>query len=101
MVRRLETETAEFQILNQLLHQIGLSRVFFFFLMIRPPPRSTLFPYTTLFRSNQKTSRFEDQPMSWTAFLKIEFTVNSIDRKSTRLNSSHRTISYAVYCLKK
>src|SRR2546430_10628085 len=72
---------------------------FFFFLMIRRPPRSTLFPYTTLFRSNDGASpaaacdagpdadpgRGGAQP----------------DRKSTRLNSSHSQISYAVFCLKK
>src|SRR5438445_4893369 len=77
---------------------------FFFFLMLRPPPRSTLFPYTTLFRSDQHpdcrcgrqstnndfyfgTSDYRGQGES--------------DRKSTRLNSSHANISYAVFCLKK
>src|SRR2546421_5882337 len=54
----------------------------FFFLMIRRPPRSTLFPYTTLFRSDRDWS-------------------SDVDRKSTRLNSSHDQISYAVFCLKK
>src|SRR5438094_7215070 len=97
---------------------------FFFFLMIPPPPTSTLFPYTTLFRSNvtitvNSTAAEPEQeiqviepldsvspstPRSQTrrsdgnaqsAVLEI------LDRKSTRLNSSHRTISYAVFCLKK
>src|SRR5437667_3103186 len=83
-----------------------------FFLMIRPPPRSTLFPYTTLFRSmlegclqamsfylaaNGFTAgndawRFEPVPGQ---------RIGYADRKSTRLNSSHITISYAVFCLKK
>src|SRR5258708_15705906 len=77
----------------------------FFFLMIRRPPRSTLFPYTTLFRS-----------LSWTmdkigpicrgvedcaAALDAIYGPDSRDRKSTRLNSSHQIISYAVFCLKK
>src|SRR5437867_10416347 len=71
---------------------------FFFFLMIRRPPRSTLFPYTTLFRSHW-THFYTDygiglQKRFFGHFLKG-------DRKSTRLNSSHRTISYAVFCLKK
>src|SRR3712207_8481667 len=93
--------------------------VFFFFLMIRRPPRSTLFPYTTLFRSSagsgyglptiyfliQAAGLFVERSVlgkrlglarglpgrAWTA----------LDRKSTRLNSSHANISYAVFCLKK
>src|SRR2546426_6148876 len=72
---------------------------FFFFLMIRRPPRSTLFPYTTLFRSLHSWLEREcagtDVPgpsSSW---------VERRDRKSTRLNSSHLVISYAVFCLKK
>src|SRR5215813_14378850 len=70
--------------------------VFFFFLMIRLPPRSTLFPYTTLFRSPARPrsarSPAEDD-RRWRAAFR--------DRKSTRLNSSHVRISYAVFCLKK
>src|SRR5256885_17223345 len=79
---------------------------FFFFLMIRRPPRSTLFPYTTLFRSKEllfgnvlmHEGRYDEAirllagwrgPLIWS------------DRKSTRLNSSHLVISYAVFCLKK
>src|SRR2546421_4390844 len=63
---------------------------FFFFLMIRRPPRSTLFPYTTLFRSTPVTSRRRHtrSDRDWS------------DRKSTRLNSSHDQISYAVFCLR-
>src|SRR5882672_7208390 len=70
--------------------------LFFFFLMIRRPPRSTLFPYTTLFRS----SRFPAE-VSQRHQLLTDHTGNLEDRKSTRLNSSHTVISYAVFCLKK
>src|SRR5256885_12789966 len=72
---------------------------FFFFLMIRRPPRSTLFPYTTLFRSKaeQWTAR-EQRLTSEKNQLKVDL---ERDRKSTRLNSSHLVISYAVFCLKK
>src|SRR5260221_10652837 len=63
--------------------------------MIRRPPRSTLFPYTTLFRSKSQ-SRFPFK-ISWMTCL-VEWNT---DRKSTRLNSSHTVISYAVFCLKK
>src|SRR6266536_2735515 len=67
----------------------------FFFLMIRRPPRSTLFPYTTLFRSQRPPAGHrvdqDPRPGSW----------RRRDRKSTRLNSSHEWISYAVFCLKK
>src|SRR5438874_4239781 len=78
----------------------ALSHVYyFFFLMRRPPPRSTLFPYTTLFRSLRAAParvrggggrRDPEGP-----------AVRALDRKSTRLNSSHVEISYAVFCLKK
>src|SRR2546430_8184812 len=84
------------------------SVLFFFFLMIRRPPRSTLFPYTTLFRSVLNPIH----AASVAAFLfglLDAFQVESCaavrlflrDRKSTRLNSSHSQISYAVFCLKK
>src|SRR5256885_16341230 len=91
--------------------------LFFFFLMIRRPPRSTLFPYTTLFRSvadaifSFYTSK--GYSMSQDTFRKALSTVDvdpgfppnlkpyMQDRKSTRLNSSHLVISYAVFCLKK
>src|SRR5438552_10927841 len=82
----------------------SISLTFFFFLIIRRPPRSTLFPYTTLFRSTT-VARLADA---------LECNVSELvevldrwprggngDRKSTRLNSSHQIISYAVFCLKK
>src|SRR5690242_21370103 len=70
----------------------------FFFLMIRRPPRSTLFPYTTLFRSLQAAVVLvvEGRPLRARAAGE-----DRLDRKSTRLNSSHMSISYAVFCLKK
>src|SRR5258708_22690515 len=69
--------------------------------MIRRPPRSTLFPYTTLFRSHQKvhTPTFLGYVFKYT--LPFMLPMLLIDRKSTRLNSSHQIISYAVFCLKK
>src|SRR5256886_10397093 len=76
--------------------------------MIRRPPRSTLFPYTTLFRSKPRQGRYA---RVWLAVVIFFLYVNLIsvgkvwiargDRKSTRLNSSHSQISYAVFCLKK
>src|SRR5690348_17906808 len=87
---------------------VSIIVLFFFFLMIRRPPRSTLFPYTTLFRS---------YPMFVRALAAVPLVVAvpfvhvlppytappsaEVDRKSTRLNSSHPSISYAVFCLKK
>src|SRR6266571_1573055 len=73
----------------------GVDVCSFFFLMIRRPPRSTLFPYTTLFRSispHHRVANIHSCSLSpaW-----------MLDRKSTRLNSSHMSISYAVFCLKK
>src|SRR5947208_13471881 len=87
----------------------------FFFLMIRRPPRSTLFPYTTLFRSGNS---FNFSPSNTLVSKSIaaqiaelfptqnfrvshSFETSREDRKSTRLNSSHQIISYAVFCLKK
>src|SRR2546427_4348890 len=81
--------------------------------MIRRPPRSTLFPYTTLFRSNQPF--FGDGGCSWGHWVagmfgrpdllklakRLDVSALLSDRKSTRLNSSHSQISYAVFCLKK
>src|SRR5258708_29910400 len=82
----------------------------FFFLMIRRPPRSTLFPYTTLFRSPQVKAEIRKAlaigrlQKAAQALLDENTEVaksSSKDRKSTRLNSSHQIISYAVFCLKK
>src|SRR5260221_3398968 len=71
--------------------------ILFFFLMIRRPPRSTLFPYTTLFRS-----QFVGPAFGIDAERRLLGAVQLMpDRKSTRLNSSHTVISYAVFCLKK
>src|SRR3712207_7832478 len=87
--------------------------LFFFFLMIRRPPRSTLFPYTTLFRSSKI---YSNNPVAYALrqsnmlYETMKIHGNTIimvpsetlkDRKSTRLNSSHANISYAVFCLKK
>src|SRR2546430_2679825 len=104
-------------------HSCDCVTVFFFFLMIRRPPRSTLFPYTTLFRSRtyrsqaQKTaldrlmSRFAQTRLGGLLFITVFPAIDKRlmpltggrlkDRKSTRLNSSHSQISYAVFCLKK
>src|SRR2546430_16724822 len=82
---------------------------YFFFLMIRRPPRSTLFPYTTLFRS-QLARDARHQPrrdavvahrLDGVELHQADVLVGRRDRKSTRLNSSHSQISYAVFCLKK
>src|SRR2546429_6442692 len=86
--------------------------LFFFFLMIRRPPRSTLFPYTTLFRSHAMVVTDEElASQAGVEILKrggnaVDAAVATafalaVDRKSTRLNSSHGYISYAVFCLKK
>src|SRR5437868_9018927 len=82
--------------------------------MLRPPPRSTLFPYTTLFRSLQKLQDRKLKVLMDGSDVSEEFfhetftqtgpqnvTVSAGDRMSTRLNSSHVSISYAVFCLKK
>src|SRR2546430_12187228 len=86
---------------------------FFFFLMIRRPPRSTLFPYTTLFRSTvallgagQRFRIFAEVGLIRLAGMMLRANGVGVaelpgDRKSTRLNSSHSQISYAVFCLKK
>src|SRR5258708_8488554 len=70
--------------------------------MIRRPPRSTLFPYTTLFRSCSRRRRLRSRRRGRRAWrLRLQVHVPLEDRKSTRLNSSHQIISYAVFCLKK
>src|SRR2546426_8477624 len=85
---------------------------FFFFLMIRRPPRSTLFPYTTLFRSlggtlyqdlaTERPGKIDHADTAARHGLAVESgSLLHRDRKSTRLNSSHLVISYAVFCLKK
>src|SRR5947209_13382021 len=81
-----------------------LGPAFFFFFMIRHPPRSTLFPYTTLFRSPQRDlQRFVEARARRArgSDVRAHGDVHTEDRKSTRLNSSHANISYAVFCLKK
>src|SRR2546427_4557454 len=79
--------------------------LFFFFLMIRRPPRSTLFPYTTLFRSRRQhialLQRSQGRTDPRRGHHRSRFHGLGEDRKSTRLNSSHSQISYAVFCLKK
>src|SRR5438034_11432159 len=88
--------------------------VFVFFLMIRRPPRSTLFPYTTLFRSERRLATVvRSGRLAWAgrpacaaqspreSTLADDAWTLQRDRKSTRLNSSHTVISYAVFCLKK
>src|SRR2546427_7774252 len=90
--------------------------LFFFFLMIRRPPRSTLFPYTTLFRSSVAARRDANDREACAvdrdgltdgagippeAPRPVPIADDDRDRKSTRLNSSHSQISYAVFCLKK
>src|SRR5205807_7947063 len=66
--------------------------------MLRRPPRSTLFPYTTLFRSERHLIDFQRASIQWFC---VAVVACVRDRKSTRLNSSHLVISYAVFCLKK
>src|SRR2546430_11384405 len=79
----------------------------FFFLMIRRPPRSTLFPYTTLFRSgDMRLDQLQrllqgHHDRFFPSRAASALSASAIDRKSTRLNSSHSQISYAVFCLKK
>src|SRR5437773_6716899 len=80
-------------------HVCILFSFFFFFLMIRRPPRSTLFPYTTLFRSLRREA--PGVALAARSQRLHRAAQPGRDRKSTRLNSSHITISYAVFCLKK
>src|SRR5258708_19147660 len=69
--------------------------------MIRRPPRSTLFPYTTLFRSRRRVADEGLQKRFGAQNPRLQPVESFLDRKSTRLNSSHQIISYAVFCLKK
>src|SRR5258708_21720739 len=97
-----------------------MRRFLFFFLMIRRPPRSTLFPYTTLFRSPALDWHYIDKHLKIGGLLGMDnvelrpirehcefleenevYRLAVLDRKSTRLNSSHQIISYAVFCFKK
>src|SRR5258708_27210161 len=82
---------------------VDVSTSAFFFLMIRRPPRSTLFPYTTLFRSPLGERRRRGHQNLNDSAMRPEPAQAGRrgDRKSTRLNSSHQIISYAVFCLKK
>src|SRR3712207_7880036 len=93
---------------------LWICRLFFFFLMIRRPPRSTLFPYTTLFRSARGGGQVVGPREPGYAVEQDDHVLALLDqaldaledelgedRKSTRLNSSHANISYAVFCLKK
>src|SRR5690606_41793317 len=102
-------------------HLVAVSSVLFFLLLLRPPPRSTLFPYTTLFRSDRdvvkglpKDARDDlnadpitGEPGAHPVGTGVGAAGGAVagaavgDRKSTRLNSSHVKISYAVFCLKK
>src|SRR5207253_10660325 len=98
-------------VLVYLTFSLRLPSFSFFFLMIRRPPRSTLFPYTTLFRSRhgepaaRRVAGEDDPPGRDPApqqpLIRRDRVVQRGDRKSTRLNSSHVAISYAVFCLKK
>src|SRR2546422_11054007 len=89
---------------------VRFNEFFFFFLMIRRPPRSTLFPYTTLFRSDYFRYWQDSIGLPQGELRNFQFDAKfgdpevphiELDRKSTRLNSSHGYISYAVFCLKK
>src|SRR5437763_9942188 len=86
---------------------LSIQSFYFFFLMLRPPPRSTLFPYTTLFRPQLRPrhrllgAAAADVLDPRHAGRRALGGALRRDRKSTRLNSSHRCISYAVFCLKK
>src|SRR5207248_10535935 len=98
-----------------LAHSLCSYSFLFFLLSVPRPPRSTLFPYTTLFRSPDRDFPIDGGVVTWGHEVAVGYfsqdhkesiqpgaTLNGLlDRKSTRLNSSHRTISYAVFCLKK
>src|SRR5205809_5414329 len=75
--------------------------LFFFFLLLRPPPAPPLFPYTPLFRSQSRHGERDGGVGAGGALEPRRSPLEHLDRKSTRLNSSHGYISYAVFCLKK
>src|SRR5690625_6572561 len=95
------------------MYDILLLLLYIFLLMLLPPSRSTIFPYTTLFRSDKSKGKARHARVWWALnFAKVQaFLLEEVgnlvkfrprvDRKSTRLNSSHVAISYAVFCLKK
>src|SRR2546422_4941916 len=87
--------------LYRILSPVPIYIFLFFFLMIRRPPRSTLFPYTTLFRSRRLQDRAGGAALRPVGAPGPARRWARRDRKSTRLNSSHGYISYAVFCLKK
>src|SRR5437870_13647722 len=88
-------------------YSLSLFILLFFFSLIPPPPTSTLFPYTTLFRSHHVAEQHDPRrpcplPKDAIPEVLLESRLWAVgDRKSTRLNSSHVAISYAVFCLKK
>src|SRR5690348_18499035 len=104
-------------ILERVVRDIVSSPFSIFFLLIRLPPTSTLFPYTTLFRSRVSQQQRRTAVLQAYSLRKsqrvlaaidmsvgpvlVHGAVDALDRKSTRLNSSHRSMSYAVFCLKK
>src|SRR5579884_3937967 len=88
-------------ILSRVTSDMRLQPFMFFFLIIRRPPRSTLFPYTTLFRSCRGSWRRAATSGTSPSRSRRGRCRRALDRKSTRLNSSHVAISYAVFCLKK
>src|SRR5690349_3770298 len=99
-----ETVVGPWRLLLCSLRRMEARVTFFFFLLIRRPPRSTLFPYTTLFRSVLARScarQMQFLNRECTQMVANSRLFVSIDRKSTRLNSSHVENSYAVFCLKK
>src|SRR5205814_9888311 len=106
----LDTKTPTLLYTTHLRSPVARVQFSIFFLLIRRPPRSTLFPYTTLFRSPSITSRAPSRRARATCTPDCPFpqtparrrpSLTPRDRKSTRLNSSHLGISYAVFCLKK
>src|SRR6202051_5241475 len=98
MTRKCKT-VHEIHVFESVSSNSGLSSCFF--LMIRRQPRSTLFPYTTLFRSFTIVDPAKALSYGYVQLPSPSYSFQPGDRKSTRLNSSHMSISYAVFCLKK